>query len=118
MRVLKLIPLLIVCAMLAACATSNPQSMEQSLAQTHQLIPTVSCSEDMPSGALPAYPHLTDDAALDSMSLENQVQALKNDRTAQVVWAVQASGQFGQEKKMRAATRNCLQTLRARGLIN
>jgi hypothetical protein len=67
---------------------------------------------------LGAYPLLTDDAALETMPLNEQVAALKNDRTMQVVWAVQTSGAFGLEKKMRAATRTCLQTLRARGLIN
>jgi len=67
---------------------------------------------------LPAYPQMTDEAALNAMTLEERIHALWNDRTAGVVWAVQASGQFGLEKKMRAATRNCLQTLRARGLIN
>jgi hypothetical protein len=82
------------------------------------LVPTISCSEDTPDEALPAYPRMTDDAALNSMTLADQVTQLKIDRTAGVVWAVQASGQFGLEKKMRAATRNCLQTLRARGLIN
>jgi hypothetical protein len=92
--------------------------MQQSIAQTHLLIPTVSCSEDMPDAALPAYPLMADDSALDAMSLADQVKTLKIDRTDAAVWAVQASGQFGLEKKMRAATRNCLQALRARGLIN
>jgi hypothetical protein len=104
--------------MLAACASSNPQSMTQSLAQTHQLVPTISCAEDAPDEVLPNYPHLTDDGALDAMPLDVQVQFLKSDRTAQVVWAVQAAGQLGLEKKKRAATKQCLSQLRARGLIN
>ncbi|ACR29237.1 Hypothetical protein bglu_1g21310 [Burkholderia glumae BGR1] len=101
--------MLLLCVMLAACKTVPTPSIEQSLAPVHTLVPTVDCGEDNPDAELPDYPAAPSVETLDNLRAYSRTQQL---------WAVRAAGVVADEHTLRRTTRDCLNALRARGLIN
>lgn len=119
----KLIPMLLLCAMLAACKTAPTPSIAQSLAPVHTLISTVDCGEDKPDARLPDYPvgpaiRRADIATMPVEQLRTTAFWLYDYSQSQQIWGVRAAGVVEDGYTLRRATRNCLNGLRARGLIN
>ncbi|MBZ6397050.1 MULTISPECIES: hypothetical protein [Pantoea] len=77
--------------------------------QTQSIAPTIQCKEAEPDEVLLPYPGIED--TRDPDLLLAHIRALN-------LWAIDTSGKFRAERVMRAGTRNCLNTLRTRGLIN
>ncbi|WP_186146010.1 hypothetical protein [Burkholderia gladioli] len=100
---------LLLCATLAACATAPMPSIAPSLAPIHTLVPTVDCGEDAPDAQLPVYPSAPADETVDSLRAYSRTQQQ---------WAVRAVGVVEDEHTLRRTTRDCLDGLRARGIIN
>ncbi|WP_321878494.1 hypothetical protein [Paraburkholderia bannensis] len=73
------------------------------------MVTTVDCGEDKPDAQLADYPDAPAVETLDSLRAYSRSQQL---------WAVRAVGVVEDEHTLRRATRECLDGLRARGLIN
>lgn len=123
---LKPMLMLLLCATLAACKTAPTPSIAQSLAPVHTLIPTVECGEDKPDAQLPDYPaagfSVTNDLSTLPLKTRDELIAIaggaENYSKAQQQWAVRAVGVVEDEHTLRRNTYQCLNGLRARGLIN
>lgn len=106
-----LLPMLLA---LGACA-SNPPTSPPPLPK-----PIVSCGEHAPFELLPAYPLAP--ASLDSVTADSsqslyQLGIAKQYIDRQSAWAIQAAGVFQRDAIKRNATAQCLDALRARGVI-
>ncbi len=89
-----------------ACS-SNPVTSTPPLSK-----PIVSCGEHEPFEHLPAYP----DAPSDDL-LQTDPAALRAYSSEQSLWGIQAAGVFERDAIRRNATSDCLDVLRARGII-
>lgn len=74
--------------------------------------PIVSCAEHEPFEPLPAYP-----SAPSNDLLQTDPAALRTYSSEQSLWGIQAAGVFERNAIKRNTTSDCLDALRARGII-
>ncbi|HBM7350575.1 TPA: hypothetical protein MJC07_28085 [Klebsiella pneumoniae] len=98
------------CVMLAACQSEQQQLTTQSDALTTK--PVVNCEESKSFQKLPDYPECTDcDKTTDTAVLRAYI-------ATQQEWAVKTIGVYTYNSILRDNTADCLNQLRASGIIN
>ncbi|EIW1121536.1 hypothetical protein NH672_19050 [Klebsiella pneumoniae] len=98
------------CAMLAACQSEQQQLTTQSDALTTK--PVVNCEEDKAFQKLPDYPECAD------CDKTTDVAVLRTYIATQQDWAVKTIGVYTYNSILRDNTADCLNQLRASGIIN
>lgn len=115
MRRMLLLTVMTSSLLLQGCALGQlfskpPATIQQEVAQTRVLVPTVNCGEDAPYEREPAYPV----PPVDEGSL-SQVTAYAEGWQD---WSIDADAVLAREQGKRRAIGTCLAQLRTQGLIN